>query len=49
MKASPAALTGGKQKLVFDKSRTFKAGRNEPGLTSTATAKWTYAVTLTHR
>lgn len=49
LKASPAALTGNRPKLVFHKSRTFKASKSEESLSSTATAKWTYTVTLTHR
>lgn len=49
LKASPAALTGNRPKLVFHKSRTFKASKSEESLRSSATAKWTYTVTLTHR
>ena len=49
LEASPAALTGNRPKLVFHKSRTFKASKSEESLSSTATAKWTYTVTLTHR
>lgn len=49
LKASPAALTGNRPKLVFHKSRTFKASKSEETLRSSATAKWTYTVTLAHR
>jgi len=49
LKASPAALTGHRSKLVFHKSRTFKASKSEESLRSTATAQWAYTVTLTHR
>lgn len=49
LRASPAALTGHRKKLVFHKSHTFKASKSEESLRSSATAKWTYTVTLTHR
>ena len=49
LKASPAALTGNRPKLVFHRSRTFNASKSEGSLRSSATAKWTYTVTLVHR
>lgn len=49
LRASPAALTGHAPKLVFHKSRTFKASKESGSLRSTATAKFNYTVKLVHR
>jgi hypothetical protein len=49
LRASPAALTGHAPKLVFHRTRTFKASKNSGSLRSSATAKFSYTVTLIHR
>ena len=49
LKASPAALTGHAQKLVFHRTQSFHAGARDHSLSSEATAKRTYTVRLIHR